>query len=55
MHECKFVRELFVRDLFENECHSSVNFDADSKSVLGIKKFLMLLHQVMLRHFNQYD
>ena len=35
------VSKKFVRDLFENEYHSSVNFYADSKSVFEIKRFLI--------------
>ena len=36
-------KRAILRDLFEREYHSSVNFDADSKSVLVIKKFLTFM------------
>ena len=39
----KFVKRTILRDLFEQEYHSSVNFYTDSKSVHIIKKFVIFM------------
>ena len=36
-------KRVILRDLFEKEYHSSVNFDTNSKSVLKIKKFVIFM------------